>query len=156
MNCTKCGKFFKGNGITLHLKHSPTCSLVTSSERAQQSSMSDVTTILSDIIPESNDALLEESYVSVESRKLLHYQDSLHRFYCTTIDGIHSMQLNTKVKTSTGTFKEGDRRIYLDILLFVSQRVKLSEADCTALLSLLKKITSTAYGVDNEIALPSR
>jgi len=158
MNCLKCGKVFQGNSIYLHLKYSEKCSIVTNSfcTRGQESTMSDVASIFSEVIPEDNVQLLQESFTPDERRKLLDYQDNLHRLYCTTIEAIHNTHFYSKVKTTSGVFKEGDRRVYLDILLFASQRVKLSEQDCTALLGLLKRISSTVYGADNEIALPSR
>jgi hypothetical protein len=59
----------------------------------------------------------------------------------------------SKVKTKEGLFATGKKRAYMLVLLYVSKRPHLSEADATALLDLIKEL-SAIDGI--EIPLPSR
>ena len=59
----------------------------------------------------------------------------------------------SKVKTTEGLYKSGNKRVYMLILMYISSRPHISEADATALLDLLKEITSMD---GTEIPLPSR
>lgn len=62
-------------------------------------------------------------------------------------------QCMSKVKTTEGLYKSGNKRVYMLILMYISSRPHISEADATALLDLLKEVTS----IDGiEIPLPSR
>ncbi len=57
------------------------------------------------------------------------------------------------VKLTNGSFGRGTRSTYIDVVQFTAKKSQLSEKDCTDLINLIKKISST-YG--DEIPLPSR
>jgi len=86
---------------------------------------------------------------------LLLYQNNIEDLYDTGLDLIQDPYFYAKVKTVTGKYITGDRKIFLALVMFCGKRRnRFSTRDCDDLMQLVKWISRETRGED--IPLPSR
>ena len=84
---------------------------------------------------------------------LLFYQKSIESLYENGLGLIEHHKVACKVKTTTGDYIAGNRKVYLSLVIFCTEHQKLSNRDCTELMDVIKWITREQ---GEEIPLPSR
>ena len=102
---------------------------------------------------ESIESIADDESVQRCDQSLFIYQKTVERMFRDGLEIIQNDAFSTKVKTTSGKYDTGNRKIFLSMVMYCSESHKLSSHDCDELIDMIKYITRE-HGT--EIPLPSR